>query len=102
MSFNDKKIDKLAPEERQEEHDPVLSCFRFVGFGWKLSEAFVFVFDQEIYFIDEAYLKAKVEFSHRFPRCSAAVFFMADIKSDEKNAILYEYYNISDVKENAK
>lgn len=82
-------------EEPKEPIDVVQSVFLFVGFGWRLSDAFLFSFSIEKEMDpDEAYREACEKFAIRYPRCSAAVFFKHDVKNDKESPVLYEYYEL--------
>ena len=71
----------------------VLSAFMFVGFGWRIEDAYVFTFSIEREMDpDEAYEKGCEIFSRLYPRCGAAVFYKCDSARPDKLAVLYDVH----------
>ena len=76
--------------------DEKVSSFLFVGFGWNFKSAFVYRFASDELFPDEAYKKAREEFSNYNPRCAAAAFYKSDITLADDLSVFYEFFVPSD------
>ena len=89
--MTDKKK-KTDPDDNVDRE--ILSAFVFVGFGWRIEDAYVFKFSIERQMDpDEAFEEARVQFSRLYPRCGAAVFYKSDAERPDKLAVLYDVHD---------
>ena len=82
--MNNKKNNKESSEDQI-----VLSVFQFVSFGGSLDKSYKYEFDPDEFDPDEAYIQDCDEFSHFYPRVSAAVFHR---HKNQNPSILYDIY----------
>lgn len=93
MSNGYNRIERFVPPDSAVPEDDVKSVFLFVGFGWRIQDAYKYVFSIELKSDpDEAYIEACKEFSRVYPRCCAAVFFKRNAEDNDSQANLYEYF----------